>query len=84
MMTIQLRRLRLHNKLSLLHRILPMEFRHLLIRLFLRMLIYPKILDGALSRCALVDDEACCEFAVGSDLYCVEEEHGEVLAVVAY
>lgn len=80
---IQLRRIILHNLLRILRRILVMQRRALLILLLLGMLVDEQIFNLACARGGLVYGEAGGELFVCADLDGIEEEDGEVLAVVA-
>ena len=81
---IQLRSLLIHHNLRILHRIDAPQARRIRIdRLLVGMAIDEQVADCAGARRTLVDGEARRELLVLADLDGVEEEDGEVLAVVA-
>jgi hypothetical protein len=78
-----------HDLLCKTQRILPLWRRHLCLVFLQRWRVGfrsagEQIHYGAFACCALVDGEACAEFAVAANLNRFEELDGEVLAVVAY
>lgn len=81
-MVIQLCGFGIHDMLSRLHSVHPMQLRFTLICLLFRMFVNEQILDLASASRALIDCKSCCKLAMSADLDGIKHADREVLAIV--